>query len=170
MTDDIKSFKKALTKPDGSNYDKPEAALDALMQAMVCKQLGWRDEARRIIVLSTDAEYHSAGDGKFVGAIKPHDMNCYLVDNQYSEALSFDYPSVSQINKVASENNINIIFAVTKKATKYYDALHKMIDGSSVVLLSSMSNAAKMITEQYRVSIDLNKLIIHVKLFYKAII
>lgn len=38
---------------------------DAIMQAIVCKeQIGWRDQARRLLVFSTDAGFHYAGDGK----------------------------------------------------------------------------------------------------------
>ena len=45
--------------------DVPEGGLDALLQAMVCKeQIGWRDHARRLIVLATDALSHAAGHGK----------------------------------------------------------------------------------------------------------
>lgn len=35
------------------------------MQAVVCKdRIGWRDQARRLLVFSTDAGFHYAGDGK----------------------------------------------------------------------------------------------------------
>lgn len=35
------------------------------MQAVVCRnQIGWRDQARRLLVFSTDAGFHYAGDGK----------------------------------------------------------------------------------------------------------
>lgn len=35
------------------------------MQALVCRQpIGWREEARRLLVLATDAGLHHAGDGK----------------------------------------------------------------------------------------------------------
>lgn len=38
---------------------------DAIMQAVVCRnQIGWRDQARRLLVFSTDAGFHYAGDGK----------------------------------------------------------------------------------------------------------
>lgn len=38
---------------------------DAIMQSIVCKdQIGWRDQARRLLVFSTDAGFHYAGDGK----------------------------------------------------------------------------------------------------------
>ena len=51
--------------PIATSQDFPEGGLDALMQAMVCKkEIDWRDRAIRLIVLSTDAGFHYAGDGK----------------------------------------------------------------------------------------------------------
>lgn len=47
------------------NLDAPEGGFDAIMQAVVCRnQIGWRDQARRLLVFSTDAGFHYAGDGK----------------------------------------------------------------------------------------------------------
>ena len=35
------------------------------MQAIVCRsKIGWREKARRLLVFSTDAGFHYAGDGK----------------------------------------------------------------------------------------------------------
>lgn len=57
---------KAVANADVSgNLDAPEGGFDAIMQAVVCKQeIGWRDQARRLLVFSTDAGFHYAGDGK----------------------------------------------------------------------------------------------------------
>lgn len=47
------------------NLDAPEGGFDAIMQAVVCnEQIGWRAQARRLLVFSTDAGFHYAGDGK----------------------------------------------------------------------------------------------------------
>lgn len=47
------------------NLDAPEGGFDAIMQAIVCrKDIGWREKARRLLVFSTDAGFHYAGDGK----------------------------------------------------------------------------------------------------------
>ncbi|CAK1549665.1 unnamed protein product [Leptosia nina] len=149
LTNNVTLFNKSIGSPDGSNYDEPEAALDALMQVMVCKdEIGWRKNARRIIVLSTDATYHSAGDGKFVGAIKPNDMKCHLEDNIYSMALTYDYPSVGQIVKVATENNFKIIFAVDVRVKRAYEALEKKIVGAKYVPLNG-NNMVNMIKNEY---------------------
>lgn len=51
--------------PVSGNLDAPEGGLDAMMQAMVCtKEIGWRQDARHLIVFSTDASFHVAGDGR----------------------------------------------------------------------------------------------------------
>jgi protocadherin alpha len=35
------------------------------MQVLVCKkEIGWRDQSDKIIVVATDEEFHYAGDGK----------------------------------------------------------------------------------------------------------
>ena len=48
-----------------SNDDGPEALLEGLLQAVVCKDLvGWRDDARKLILVFTDQRFHTAGDGK----------------------------------------------------------------------------------------------------------
>lgn len=55
------------------NLDAPEGGFDAIMQAVVCnEQIGWRAQARRLLVFSTDAGFHYAGDGKvFINNNKP---------------------------------------------------------------------------------------------------
>ena len=59
--------------------DAPEGGFDAIMQAIVCKnEIGWRDKARRLLVFSTDAGFHYAGDGKLGGIVKPNDGSCHL--------------------------------------------------------------------------------------------
>lgn len=39
-----------------------------MMQVIVCtEEIGWRQKARHLIVFSTDAVFHVAGDGKVRG-------------------------------------------------------------------------------------------------------
>ena len=68
------------------------------MQAIVCKeQIGWRDKARRLLVFSTDASFHYAGDGKLGGIVKPNDGMCHLDSTGlYTHSSLQDYPSISQ--------------------------------------------------------------------------
>lgn len=47
------------------NLDAPEGGFDAIIQALMCEDaIGWRDRARKMIVFSSDAGFHYAGDGK----------------------------------------------------------------------------------------------------------
>ncbi|CAH0404642.1 unnamed protein product [Chilo suppressalis] len=152
LTKDIKAFTEAIAnETEGSNYDLPEAGLDGLMQVMACeKELGWRSEARRIIVLATDAPYHSAGDGKMVGAGNPNDMICHLnATNYYSHSLLQDYPSISQLNKMASDGKFRIIFAALSMVKKEYELLAKHILGSKYAELKTKSNIIDIIKNAY---------------------
>jgi Integrin beta chain VWA domain len=37
------------------------------MQVLACKkEIGWRDQANKIVVVATDAGFHYAGDGKVI--------------------------------------------------------------------------------------------------------
>jgi protocadherin alpha len=47
------------------NVDGPEGGFDGLMQTMVCSdKIGWRSNAHRVLIFSTDSGFHMAGDGK----------------------------------------------------------------------------------------------------------
>lgn len=47
------------------NVDLPEGGFDGIVQAIVCEQaIGWRSLARRLLIFTSDAGFHSAGDGK----------------------------------------------------------------------------------------------------------
>lgn len=151
MTDDPRQFSDVVTKTRISgNMDTPESGFDALMQAMVCDNIGWRLEARHLLIMSTDAVSHIAGDGKLGGIIEPNDAQCHLErdakDNTdtYTKDLVYDYPSVSHINYIARKNNINIIFAIiTKNATileNHYRGISAAIDGSKLAILTENSN------------------------------
>lgn len=91
--------------PVSGNLDAPEGGFDAIMQAIKCKDaIGWRDNARHLLLFSTDAGFHYAGDGKLGGIVKPNDGLCHL-DNEgvmYTHSTLLDYPSVAQINQVCA--------------------------------------------------------------------
>jgi integrin beta 1 len=135
------------------NLDAPEGGFDAIMQAVVCRdQIGWRGKARRLLVFSTDAGFHYAGDGKLGGIVKPNDGDCHLDQRgYYTMSSKQDYPSISQINTYVKKNAINVIFAVTADKISIYEQLSKHIEGSSCGKLSSdSSNVVDLITEQYQ--------------------
>lgn len=136
------------------NLDAPEGGFDAIMQAVVCKkEIGWRDQARRLLVFSTDAGFHYAGDGKLGGVITPNDGECHMRNNEYTHSTIQDYPSISQINLKVKQNAINIIFAVTKSQHSVYEKLSKHIEGSSSAVLSEdSSNVVDVVRDEYNVS------------------
>uniref|UniRef100_A0A8D8UPU8 Integrin beta n=1 Tax=Cacopsylla melanoneura TaxID=428564 RepID=A0A8D8UPU8_9HEMI len=134
------------------NLDGPEGGFDAIMQAIVCtEQIGWREKARRLLVFSTDAGFHHAGDGKLGGIVKPNDGLCHLDRNgMYAYSTLQDYPSISQINMKVKQNAINLIFAVTKEQIGVYDRLKDRIEGSSSgQLTNDSSNVVDLVKDQY---------------------
>ncbi|KAI4464726.1 integrin beta subunit [Holotrichia oblita] len=153
LTEDYKQFAMRVAEATVSgNMDAPEGGFDALMQAIVCKkQIGWRENATHLIVYSSDAEFHVAGDGKLAGVIEPNDGTCHMVNDEYIGALDFDYPSVSQLNQVAKENNVNIIFAVEGRFYGAYQSLQQNFENSGVgVLDSQSSNVVKLVIDNYK--------------------
>ena len=65
--------------PISGNIDNPEGGLDALMQVMVCgERIGWRENSRKIIIVATDRDFHTAMDGKLAGILEPNDGQCHL--------------------------------------------------------------------------------------------
>lgn len=139
--------------PISGNIDSPEGGFDALMQVVVCKdEIGWRDQARRLVVFSTDAAFHYACDGKLAGLIKPNDAQCHMENRTYTHSLLQDYPSVAQINKVVKQNAINLIFAVTADQEYVYGNLSKRIEGSTYSKLADdSSNIVGLIEDEYNV-------------------
>ncbi|CAG9783687.1 unnamed protein product [Diatraea saccharalis] len=155
LSNDTDYFDQAVAKADVSgNLDAPEGGFDAIMQAVVCKgQIGWRDQARRLLVFSTDAGFHYAGDGKLGGIVQPNDGECHMEDNSYTHSTLQDYPSISQINLKVKQHAINVIFAVTSEQISVYEELSKNIEGSSSGVLSEDSgNVVELVREQYNIS------------------
>lgn len=134
------------------NLDIPEGSLDAMMQATVCEgQIGWRNSSTRLIVLTTDAGFHMAGDGKLAGILEPNDEKCHLTNNLYTLSSEFDYPSVGQLAAQLAKHNIQPIFAVTKEVESVYKQLSAMIPTSEVGVLSEDSrNVVELIERAYK--------------------
>ncbi|RZC33867.1 integrin beta-PS, partial [Asbolus verrucosus] len=157
LSTDYKKFSnEVLQAKVSANLDSPEGGFDALMQAIVCKnEIGWRSDARHLLVFSTDADFHIAGDGKLAGVIEPNDAQCHMKNHSYTHDLILDYPSVSQINHVAKENNINIIFAIVNKnrPVKYYRSLSEEIENSNMGILDTKSeNVINLVLDNYNVN------------------
>lgn len=155
LTTDTNSFSEEVkSAPVSGNMDYPEGGLDALMQVMVCtKDIGWRSKARRLVIFSTDAGFHMAGDGKLAGIVEPNDELCHLdKSGTYTNSLHTDYPSIAQIDKIARQNNINVIFAITSKQGDTYKMLKNNIYGASYgTLTKDSSNIVDLVQAEYDV-------------------
>uniref|UniRef100_UPI0037E913D1 integrin beta-3-like n=1 Tax=Semicossyphus pulcher TaxID=241346 RepID=UPI0037E913D1 len=153
LTEEVSSFNTEVGKQQVSrNRDAPEGGFDAIMQAMVCKdKIGWRPGASHLLVFTTDAKTHIALDGRIAGLVQPNDGQCYLDDdNVYNKSTVLDYPSFGLITEKMSENNINLIFAVTNYVMPIYEEYSKLIPGTIVGTLSQDSgNVIQLIVQAY---------------------
>ena len=74
-----------------------------------------------MLVFTTDDVPHIALDGKLGGLVQPHDGQCHLNEaNEYTASNQMDYPSLALLGEKLAENNINLIFAVTKNHYMLY--------------------------------------------------
>ncbi|CAI5670717.1 unnamed protein product [Oreochromis niloticus] len=158
------------------NLDSPEGSLDAMMQAAVCEdKIGWNSNSTRLIVLTTDAGFHMAGDGKLAGILEPNDEHCHMENNLYVKSTEMDYPSVGQLATQLEKNRIQTIFAVTQNVESVYKELSKMIPKSEVGVLSSDSkNVVELIEKAYyalssKVTITHDSLPENVRVVYRPI-
>ncbi|KAI1884889.1 hypothetical protein AGOR_G00214520 [Albula goreensis] len=176
MTDDTEKFKKSVSSQYVSgNLDVPEGSLDAIMQAAVCgDEIGWGNSTR-LLILTTDAGFHMAGDGKLGSILLPNDCKCHIdKDKMYSKNNDQDYPSIGQVARKLAENNIQPIFAVTKNVESIYQKLKELIPKSEVGVLSNdSSNVVSLIENAYKslsskVIVTHEELPQHVKVTYTS--
>ncbi|XP_064614127.1 integrin beta-PS-like [Liolophura sinensis] len=124
-----------------------------MMQVLACrKEIGWRDVSRKLLIYSSDASFHSAGDGKLAGIVMPNDGQCHLDDKGlYTEDLNQDYPSVGQMREIIREKKINVIFAIPRSYSQTYKGLSEVLEGSTVGTLSQDSgNIVELVRENYK--------------------
>ncbi|XP_062335889.1 integrin beta-1a isoform X1 [Osmerus eperlanus] len=151
LTEDGKQFNTLVGQQQISgNLDSPEGGFDAIMQVAVCgSTIGWRN-VTRLLVFSTDAGFHFAGDGKLGGIVLPNDGKCHLEDNMYTMSHYYDYPSIAHLVQKLSDNNIQTIFAVTEEFQPVYKELKNLIPKSAVGTLSAnSSNVINLIIDAY---------------------
>ncbi|XP_035510067.1 integrin beta-3a [Morone saxatilis] len=153
LTEKVARFTEEVEKQQVSrNRDAPEGGFDAVMQAVVCKEkIGWRADASHLLVFTTDAKSHIALDGRIAGIVLPNDGECHLDnENIYNKATVLDYPSLALMTDKMSENNINLIFAVTNYVVPLYKNYSQLIPGTTVGMLSDDSgNVIQLIEEAY---------------------
>ncbi|XP_012879439.1 PREDICTED: integrin beta-8 [Dipodomys ordii] len=92
LTENITEFEKAVHRQKISgNIDTPEGGFDAMLQAAVCEShIGWRKEAKRLLLVMTDQTSHLALDSKLAGIVVPNDGNCHLKNNVYIKSTTMD--------------------------------------------------------------------------------
>uniref|UniRef100_A0A8C4DXD4 Integrin beta n=1 Tax=Dicentrarchus labrax TaxID=13489 RepID=A0A8C4DXD4_DICLA len=149
LTEEVGRFTEEVKKQMVSrNRDAPEGGFDAIIQAAVCKeQIGWRPGASHLLIFTSDAKTHVALDGRLAGIVQPNDGQCHLnSDNMYSMSTTL----VTLITEKMSENNINLIFAVTNPVVALYQNYSELIPGTTVGTLSNDSgNVIQLILKAY---------------------
>ncbi|XP_038585519.1 integrin beta-2-like, partial [Micropterus salmoides] len=141
MTPEKDEFKaKVREQVISGNLTSPDEILDAMMQAAVCgDKIGWRNGSTWLIVLTTYAGFHIAGDGNLASKLEPNDELCHLENNLYTKSTEMDYPSVGQLAMQLEKNNIQPIFAVKKNVENVNKSTSTLIPKSEVGVLSSDS-------------------------------
>ncbi|CAL1545862.1 unnamed protein product [Lymnaea stagnalis] len=164
MTKDTKVFQETVIKTAVTgNLDHPEGSADAIMQAVTCqKEIGWRNNSRKLLIFASNDRFHLAGDGRLAGIVIPNDGACHLdQDGKYAKELEQDYPSVSQLTDTVGKHEVHIIFAVTKEQEDLFKELAKRIPQSVVKLLDDgeKSNIKDIIERKYKEMISEVKII-----------
>lgn len=127
-----------------SGFDGPEAQIEGLMHVGThAGALGYRADARKFVVMMTDAPFHPAGDCNALtsGAFCPNPN-----DGDANIEFDEDYPAVAQVASALIAADITPIFAVTADVVSTYQALTDQLTalgvrpGKVVVLASDSSN------------------------------
>ncbi|KAM4626508.1 integrin beta-6 isoform 1-T2 [Discoglossus pictus] len=154
LTNNAENFNAMVQKQRiSANIDTPEGGFDAIMQAAVCKErIGWRNGSLHLLVFVSDADSHYGMDSKVAGIVIPNDGQCHLDNNnEYSMSTVQEYPSVGQLIDKLVENNILLIFAVTKEQVPLYESYTKLIPGATVGRLQADSgNILQLIINAYK--------------------
>ncbi|XP_038653377.1 integrin beta-8 isoform X1 [Scyliorhinus canicula] len=153
LTDNITEFKNAVEKQRISgNEDTPEGGLDALLQVAVCEsEIGWRKDAKHLLLLITDQLSHLALDSKLGGIVLPNDGNCHLKDNMYTHSTIMEHPSVGLLVDKLLENNIHAIFAVQGSCISWYKDLLPLMPGAVAKQLNAeFSNLSELLEGAYK--------------------
>ncbi|XP_060915195.1 integrin beta-8 isoform X2 [Labrus mixtus] len=154
MTKNMSEFTRVIKRQRISgNMDTPEGGLDAMLQAAVCKKaVGWRPEAKRLLLLMTDQPSHLALDSRLAGIVTPHDGLCHLENNVYTGSTRMDHPSVGQLSDKLLENHIYSLFAVEKQQYQWYEELVRLLPGSYLGKLGLFQapNLIELVVDAYK--------------------
>ncbi|XP_027788547.1 integrin beta-8 [Marmota flaviventris] len=153
LTENITEFEKAVHRQKISgNIDTPEGGFDAMLQAAVCEShIGWRKEAKRLLLVMTDQTSHLALDSKLAGIVVPNDGNCHLKNNVYVKSTTMEHPSLGQLSEKLIDNNINVIFAVQGKQFHWYKDLLPLLPGTIAgEIESKAANLNNLVVDAYK--------------------
>ncbi|XP_032429706.1 integrin beta-4 isoform X5 [Xiphophorus hellerii] len=144
LINNVDSFTTELQKERISgNLDAPEGGFDAILQAAVCKEIGWRDGSTHLLVFSTESAFHYEADGANVlaGILPRNDELCHLDENgDYIQATKQDYPSIPTLVRLLGKHNIIPIFAVTNYSYMYYSKLKEYFPIAEIGVLQEDSS------------------------------
>ncbi|XP_015269964.1 PREDICTED: integrin beta-4 isoform X3 [Gekko japonicus] len=163
LTHNIDKFSQELmTERISGNLDAPEGGFDAILQAAVCKDIGWREDSTHLLVFSTESAFHYEADGANVlaGILRRNDEQCHLTSaGTYTFDTRQDYPSVPTLVRLLGRHNIIPIFAVTNHSYDYYEKLHKYFPISEIGRLqedsSNIVELIRMAFERIRSKMDI---------------
>uniref|UniRef100_A0A3Q2XTV1 Integrin beta n=1 Tax=Hippocampus comes TaxID=109280 RepID=A0A3Q2XTV1_HIPCM len=159
MTGNMSEFTRVIKRQRISgNMDTPEGGLDAMLQATVCQRaVGWRPEAKRLLLLMTDQPSHLALDSRLAGIVIPHDGLCHLENNVYTGSTRMDHPSLGQLSDKLLENHIHSIFAVEKQQYQWYEELVRLLPGSYLGKIGFFQspNLIDLVVDSYKVRTQL---------------
>lgn len=154
LTHDVQQFILKVNSSDiTGNLDNMEGGFDALMQILVCKNIGWNNKTRKIVVFASDGPFHLAGEGKLGGIVKKNDKQCHLSeDGEYMKSLEYDYPSLEEIYRELLKTKVNVIFAVTQEVNYHYDQVRELMQELTSVgtLKSDSSNILQLVENGYK--------------------
>lgn len=68
--------------------------------------IGWRKEAKRLLLVMTDQTSHLALDSKLAGIVVPNDGNCHLKNNVYVRSTSM------VINAAAAAESLGLLVEI----------------------------------------------------------
>ena len=146
-----------------TSSDVPEGTLDAMMQAVVCTEVvGWREEARKVLLVMTDDLMHTAGDGRLAGIYRPNDAKCHTQfdpgKNQtlYSDSLVYDYPTIEQMRMRLEQFGVVPVFAISGSqiVKKYFENIAETFAGFTEPLTPDAENLISVIEQAYNQLVD----------------
>ena len=149
-----------------TSSDDPEGTLDAMMQAVICTDVvGWREKARKVLLVMTDTLMHTAGDGRLAGIYLPNDAKCHTqfddTENKtlYSDSLVYDYPTIEQMRTTLEQFGVVPVFAVSVDGeTQYFQNIAQRFSGFSESLDENAANLIGVIKQAYNQLVNSSRL------------